>query len=178
MLLAVPPLPYVLSVIPYCIYATLSTGASLTMKFLLDKIAKLNIGWNERPLTEADVHLLCRRYKVTVEELPLRVSGFYYSVMGRHFIAVNSNLRPDRKLFVLFHEFAHFLLHAPDSGATANFHGIGKKTRKEIEADLFALVALIPQRLLLQRSSAELVDEGFEPDDVHERTAIFDRYGI
>ncbi len=148
------------------------------MNFLLQKIAKLNIGWNECPLNDADLYGLCRRYKITVEELPLRVSGFYYSVMGRHFIAVNSNLKPDRKLFVLFHEFAHFLLHAPDTGATANFHGIGKKTRKEIEADLFALVALIPQPLLLQRSSAELVDEGFHPDDVSERTAIFERYGI
>lgn len=110
--------------------------------------------------------------------MPLRVSGFYYSVAGRHFIAVNSKLSPHRKLFVLCHEFAHFLLHAPESGATANFHGIGKKTRKESEADLFAVVALIPFPRLGSRTAAELIEEGFDETTIAERFRILDRYGI
>ncbi len=148
------------------------------MRFILERIRQLNIGWNERPLTEADAFALCRRFRITVEELPLRVSGFYYSVLGRHFIAVDSKLPPQQRLFVLFHEFAHFLLHAPDGGATANFHGIGKKTRKEAEADMFALVAVMPLRMLREYSVSDLVDEGFEPAHVRERLAILEDHGL
>lgn len=148
------------------------------MNFLLEKLASLNIGWNKRPLTEADLHRLCKRHKITVEEMPLRVSGFYYCVMGRHFIAVNSGLSANKKLFVLFHEFAHFLLHAPDRGATANFHGVGRRDRKEAEADIVALVALMPQSMIAERAVTELIEDGIDPEHVRERFRIFERYGI
>ncbi|MBX3244832.1 MAG: ImmA/IrrE family metallo-endopeptidase [Acidobacteria bacterium] len=148
------------------------------MNFLLKKLASLNIGWNERPLTEADLYALCKRFKITVEEMPLRVSGFYYCVMGRHFIAVNSGLSADRKLFVLFHEFAHFLLHAPDRGATANFHGIGRRDRKETEADLVALIALMPTNKVIHRDPSELIEEGFDAEHVRDRFLILEKYGI
>ena len=114
------------------------------MLLLADTISRLRINWNKRPLSEVDFHKLCRKHKVTVEEMPLRVSGFYYCAMGRHFIAVDSRLSPQKKLFVMFHEFAHYLLHSPSGSATANYHGIGKRTRAEIEADSFALCALMP----------------------------------
>jgi hypothetical protein len=52
------------------------------MKFSLAKFTSLDIGWNERPLDEADFYRLCRRLKITVEELPLRVEGFYYCVLA------------------------------------------------------------------------------------------------
>jgi Zn-dependent peptidase ImmA (M78 family) len=148
------------------------------MHFLLEKIKSLNIGWNERSLTEADLYRLCARHNITVDELPLQVSGFYYSVMGRHFIAVNSALPRQKKLFVMFHEFAHFLFHTPDRGATANFHGIGRKTRKEAEADLFALVALIPQATLAKRTAAELIEDGYDPEHVRDRLTILEKHAI
>ncbi len=78
------------------------------MLLLADTISRLRVPWNKRPLIEADFHKLCRKHKVTVTEMPLRVSGFYYCVMSRHFIAINSRLSPQNKLFVMFHEFAHY----------------------------------------------------------------------
>ncbi len=100
------------------------------MQFLVEKVTNLRIEWNKRALTEDDFYLLCKRFKITVQEMPLSVSGFYYCMKRRHFIAVDSRLEPRQKLFVMFHEFAHFLMHAPDTGVTANFHGIGKKNTK------------------------------------------------
>ena len=111
-----------------------------------------------------DFYRLCRRHKVTVQEMPLRVSGFYYCLMGRHYIAIDSRLRQHKKLFVMFHEFAHYLMHSPDTGVTANFHGIGKKTRKEAEADAFALCAIIPKTWLESRSVAEIAEEDGIPE--------------
>ncbi len=149
------------------------------MRFFLTKISALKSGWNERPLTEDDFYRLCRRHRVTVQEMPLRVSGFYYCMLGRHFIAINSRLRGYEKLFVMFHEFAHFLMHAPDTGTTANFLGVGKKTRKEKEADLFALCAIIPKPRLAPDLIEEMInEEGFTREMIDERIKLFHESGI
>lgn len=149
------------------------------MQFLLKKIATLNIDWNRRPLTEEDFYLLCKRYHVTVEEMPLRVSGFYYFVLGKHCIAIDRKLPRQKKLLVMFHEFAHFLMHAPESGATANYHGIGRRTRKEREADAFALCALIPKTWITSPDLLEMVSGEFEdPEILAERVRLFETFGI
>ena len=149
------------------------------MRFISDKLSKLGAGWNERPLTESDFYRLCRRFKVNVVEMPLRTDGFYYRVMGRDYIAIDSRLSGAKKLLVQFHELAHFLLHTPESGATANFHGVGRKTRQEREADAVALCSLIPRRMLEARDLTELTDgESVLPEMVAARLEILERYGI
>lgn len=145
------------------------------MLLLADTISRLRINWNKRPLTEADFHKLCRKHKVTVQEMPLKVSGFYYCAMGRHFIAIDSRLSPQKKLFVMFHEFAHYLLHAPSGSATANYHGVGKRTRAEIEADSFALCALMPRVWVTSGRLAELAaDSGYDDEMIADRLVVFD----
>lgn len=157
---------------------TLSKSKTL-MQFLIEKINRLDVGWNERPLSELDLYRLCRRFKIVVQEMPLAVGGFYYRVLDRDFIAVDSKLPPVKKLAVLYHELGHFLFHMPASGATANFHGVGRRTRQEIEADAFALCALIPREWVLTGSVEELIElEGFPPDMVAERLKIFTDHGF
>lgn len=148
------------------------------MRFFIDKILNLRIGWNERSLGEADFYRLCKRFKVSVTEMLLGTDGFYYRVKGRDFIAVDSKLSGPQKLAVLFHELGHFLFHAPESGATANFHGVGRRTRKEVEADIFAICALIPLRLIESRTIEELVEDGFPLDMVKARCEIFQKHGF
>jgi len=149
------------------------------MRFLSDKISRLRIGWNETALTEVDFFCLCSRFKIGVQEMPLSVGGFYYRVMGRDFIAIDSKLAGPEKLAVMFHELGHFLLHAPETGATANFHGVGRRTRKECEADVFALCALIPKSWIGNRNPHDLIDEdGFSPEMIASRQLILTRYGI
>jgi len=149
------------------------------MLLLADTISRLRVPWNKRPLIEADFHRLCRKHNVTVTEMPLKVSGFYYCAMGRHFIAIDSRLSPQKKLFVMFHEFAHFLLHAPSGSATANYHGVGKRTRSELEADSFALCALMPLGWVSTGRLAELAaDAGYDAEMIADRLAVFDRHGL
>ena len=148
------------------------------MRLLAENINKLNTGWNERPLGEADFYRLCRRFSVKVTEMPLSVGGFYYRVGGRDFIAVNSRLAGTEKLAVLFHELGHFLFHAPDNGATANFHRVGTRTRKEREADVFALCALIPRGEIETRPTEDLIDQGFSHETIAARRAVYKRHGL
>ena len=147
------------------------------MNFILDKLSRLRIGWNERVLDEHDFERLCRRVRIRVEEMPLRPGGFYYRVRGRDYIAIDSRLTGVRKLAVQFHELAHFLFHTPESGTAANFHGLAR-TRQEIEADAFSLCAIMPLTLIKERSPAELIDDGFPADLIAERLTIFERQGI
>ena len=147
------------------------------MQFLTDKLSELNICWNERPLTEADFYRLCKRFNIRVQEMPLRVSGFYYRVMGRDFIAIDSRLTGMQKLFVMYHELGHFLFHMPESGATANFHGVGHKTRYENEADAFALCAILPRSELKALTEHETTDD-ITHEILESRFAILERYGL
>lgn len=146
------------------------------MLLLSEKISTLSLGWNERPLDEADFHRICRRFKITVTEMPLRVSGFYYRVKGRDFIAIDSRLERPQKLVVMFHELAHFLFHTPESGATANFHGIGRKTRQEAEADAFALCAVIPKASI--ECGDLLNQEEFPGPIIADRLKVLESYNI
>ena len=150
------------------------------MQFIIDKVTKLRFDWNKRPLDETDFYRLCRRFKITVEEMPLSVGGFYYCLLGRHYIAISSKLPEREKLFVMFHELGHYLLHVPDTGVTANFHGIGKKTRIESEADIFALCCLIPLEMIERRRDLrELADiDGFDEETLSARIDVYERYGI
>ena len=88
--------------------------------------------------------------------MPLTTNGFYYCVKGRHFIAIRQQPPAVKKLLVMFHEFAHFLMHSPDTNTTASFHGLGKKTRKEREADTFTLSTLVPKSVDRRREMSEL----------------------
>ena len=147
--------------------------------FFLDSVSRLQCGWNQRPLTEEDFFRLCSRRRITVVEMPLETNGFYYCVKGRHFIAVDSRLDPYRKLLVMFHEFAHYLMHSPDRGVTASFHGIGHKTRKEKEADAFALCALLPQRWINDGTIYQAAEEeGIPPLMVADRLQIHKTMGF
>jgi len=148
------------------------------MQLLLERIDRLRIGWNERPLSQLDADELCRRLSVSLDERPLTVDGFYYRLFDRDFIAVNSRLPPHKKLLVVFHELAHCMFHAPVSGPAAGFHHVGRSTRKEREADIFALCAMVPKPWLKNRTLAELLDDGFSRELIDARAAVLERYGL
>ena len=149
------------------------------MRLITEKLNRLGVGWNERSLTETDFYRLCKRFKVNVVEMPLRTDGFYYRVKGRDYIAIDSRLTGARKLLVQFHELAHFLLHTPESGATANFHGVGRRTRQEREADAVALCSLIPRHRLESHELTEICElEDLSPEMLASRCEILERYGI
>src|SRR5690606_9990051 len=71
-------------------------GLSQAMHFLMDKVTKLRVGWNERPLTEEDFYSLCRHFGVTWIEAPLRKEGMYFCANRGHFISFDVGL-PERE---------------------------------------------------------------------------------
>ncbi len=160
-----------------CTLAAAGLGLSL-MQFILDKVHRLKIGWNERRLDEAVFYQLCERFAIEVVEMPLRTAGFYYRVLGRDFIALDSKLTGPKRHIVMFHELGHFLFHTAAAGPSANFHGVGRETQMEHEADIFALCAVIPLSVLEKSSIQELVDEGLPAEMASQRFEVFRRHGV
>jgi len=148
------------------------------MQLIIDKFEQLNIGWNVRRLGDVEFLRLCERFGITLIEVPLETSGFYYRVTEKDFIAIDSRLTGVRRSAVLFHEFAHFLLHTTDSGPAFGFHGVGRPTRKEREADVFALCAVLPRPVLRARSFEDLIDEGYVRELIDERIAILNLFDL
>ena len=147
------------------------------MRLLIENLSRLGIEWNTRTLGEVDFHDVCERFDIILHDSPMGTDGFYYRLLGRDFIAINSRLTGTRRLSVLFHELGHFLLHVPKSGPAASFHAVGRPTRQEREADLFALCAVLPMKLVKDRTMQELIDAGYPADIVKARLAILERYG-
>lgn len=137
-------------------------------------------GWNRRRLTEADFLGLCQREAIILEEAPLSVPGFYGICHGKRFIAVDSRLRGEKRLFCLWHEMAHHLLHAPRSIASVNFYHLREEPKVKFEADAFAAVALLPRaflRQLLKTPETEW-EMGFAAEIVEVRLKVLRFYKI
>jgi Zn-dependent peptidase ImmA (M78 family) len=135
--------------------------------------------WNKRVPTELEFHRLCRRRRIKVIEMPLRVAGFYMVCKGKKFIALNTNLRGVRRLETGFHEIAHDLLHAPVSATTALFCGFNGDRKTEFEARAFAACAVMPEPLLRQLLSLPPDEIGdYTLDMLKFRLTVLDRFGF
>ncbi len=137
--------------------------------------------WNKRPLNTQDFYRICRRERVRVHELPLRVAGFYMVIKGKPHIYLNNRLRGLAWLQAAFHELGHHLLHAPVPGSStaAYFYQLTPNTKEEKQAEAFAAVALIPELLLRKNSTWELQEEyGYPSELLWLRREIYERYKV
>jgi Zn-dependent peptidase ImmA (M78 family) len=137
-------------------------------------------GWGRRVLTEEDFYRLCRREKIKVAEVPLRVLGFYMLCKGKAFIVVDSRLQGVRRLYVSFHELAHYFLHVPAHATAAHFFRLRPDTKQEHEAEVFASVALLPEQRLarLLDTPENEWETGFTTNMVEFRLKVLDMYGV
>jgi len=147
------------------------------MKILARKFEALRIGWNEAPFTENDFYRLCRRVKIKPIEMPLRVPGFYMVCGGKRFIYLDSRLRGLRWLHTALHELGHYYLHAPAATATASFFKLKPNSKDEFEAEVFAVVALLPEPKLRRLLSDEIEDE-YMKELMAFRLRVLDTYGV
>lgn len=148
------------------------------MRSFFHKIEELNIGWNDAELDERVFYQLCERHRIRVELMPLKCLGFYSCTRkGKHYIAVDSRLKEPQATFVMFHEFAHYLMHSPSTETIRSKCGGKKLSRDEQEADAFASCALLPLKLLRSMPDEE-VAEMYGMTFFLERLKVYERYGI
>lgn len=134
------------------------------------------LGLNSRQFTESDFFNVCERGPVLFKEIAEPFSWWMVLEDERNCIVLNSRLRGYERLFTMFHELGHYLMHGgrPLAGdGSAAF-----TSREEMEADAFATYALYPQSLLV---SGELRE--YESHDTflrsirRRRERLFSLYG-
>jgi Zn-dependent peptidase ImmA (M78 family) len=145
---------------------------------LANRFKRLRRGWNKRPLTEQDFWALCKKFGVEVYENGgehMKWKGVYTMLDGIPTIIIDARLAGLEKLWTMFHELGHHLLHSP---ATC-FFSDSTVHKAQSEANAFAAIALIPEQAVRQRYLWDLyeVDE-FAAKLFQIRLEIFEMYQI
>ena len=148
------------------------------MRLLAEKVKSLRIGWNKRALTEDDFHKLCKKLGVLLVEVDsddMIWEGFYALVLGKPTIIINARLRGLERLWVLFHEMGHHLLHTP---ATC-FFSDSTIEKAQAEANAFATIALLPKPMLGKMLTWNLFEDDCFPTKIlRARLKILDQFKI
>ncbi len=131
--------------------------------------------FNERPITEDDFWRAAKREKIIVREIPLAVDGYYQPKRGRHYILINSELTGVKWLHTALHEFCHYLFDVP--GVPEN-HVMYRRPcgdasdPREMFADAFALVGLLPFPDLVRLQGEDLSDNAWLTQIVRDRIVV------
>lgn len=137
------------------------------------KFRSLRFAWNKKPRADKELYRLARRLKVKIQEMPLKVPGFYMKMRGVYFIAINERLNEELKLKIKFHELAHHILHT----GQPHFYLLDPTMKEECEAEVFALCCMIPLTWVKTKTIRELhEDYGFSLRLIHERKDIHEQY--
>lgn len=123
---------------------------------LTDIIKKKVPFWNDKIITEDDLHRLCRLSQARYfEDEDMKGRGEYLIYENTPFVIVNKNLKREMKLWVGLHELGHHLLHYPVN------HKFSAGTRRKLdrEANYFAAIALIPTELVKSMTWGEIIEE-------------------
>lgn len=149
------------------------------MKLILDKLKRKLPQLNIKIHGEADFYRLCRKEAMKVYEIPLRggILGYYSNYRGKAHIILNSKINGLKRLEVAFHELGHHYLHAPVPKSVF-FDSQSLSNKQEIEAQSFALLALVPVTLLEQIEQNPILLEDYPADLIEQRIKLFQNYGV
>jgi Zn-dependent peptidase ImmA (M78 family) len=147
------------------------------MLFLAHKIKAILPRWNETPFGEDEFYEIVARENISVCEIDLPLKGAYLRVNGKPIICLNATLRGIERLVIMYHELAHHFLHAPRPQSLLFSSNLSSK--EEHEAQIFALIAVIPLReLKALMTSPDYEDFQYAHHIIKERYEIFERYRI
>lgn len=153
------------------------------MNLSIEKIGTLCPDWNRRQLTENDFYDFCDCQDILVIETPLRyrINAMLWFVENQYVATINSRLHGITRLFSMWHEVGHFLMHSPSRTVGTYFWGDEKiyshqNRREENQADAFALCCLIPKPWISRKTFNDLLDEGFTEKQVWKRKEIFEKH--
>lgn len=138
----------------------------LSYEILKTKIKSLNT----KPHDEPDFYRISKKQKIGVYNLDLDCLGCYVADKDGDYIFIDSRIRAPQRFEVQYHELTHAILDFP-----CDFLDF----RQQLHAEIFALVFLIPKKMLF-----EFMQIGFDEIDyrlhsfVIRRKKIFDIFGL
>lgn len=136
--------------------------------------------WNKRAFTMDDFYRYCRRKGIKVHEMPMKTAAMFGVKYGRPHIYLDSRTHGVARLHAALHELGHYLLHTPPYETVIYYYRLKPNTREEIEADIFAIIALIPYSLMMKLIASDeySIEYGMSAELLKERREVFTRYSI
>jgi Zn-dependent peptidase ImmA (M78 family) len=99
--------------------------------------------------------------------------GVYTVILGIPFIIINARLKGLERLWAMFHELGHHLLHSPETC----FFSDSTVHKAQSEANAFAAIALIPENVVRQMPLWELYElDEFTAKLFQIRLEVFEAY--
>jgi Zn-dependent peptidase ImmA (M78 family) len=108
--------------------------------------------FNERSHDEPDAHWFCEE-NITVLEAHVP-NSMYFVCKSKAFVVLKKKQKQLKKLFDLWHEIGHHLLHSVNEYETHSFGLVHSKN--ETEANAFATVAIVPSPMIDGHEFVEL----------------------
>lgn len=115
---------------------------------------------DKRVYSESDLAQLCTTHDVHICEAHTGCLGIYLVYRAVPFIVLDSELSGGMRLWVAYHEFAHHVLHSPNSFAFTP----STRRKADFEANVVAACALIPKKLFIHATLEAIQDEYGYPD--------------
>lgn len=141
-----------------------------------------SIGLNKIVYDEERILRLCKRHKVKVFEVPMKILGWYGKHRGVGHIYLDARLRGFKKNYVCAHELGHHFMHAASYQNAAFFFCDRDKSRPSkvhFEAEAFATLCLIPYPEMLRLQNEEIEPGSFlEKVLKFRQRKIFEVYGV
>lgn len=113
------------------------------MHQILSRLEKEFPFLGRRAASETDFFECCDRAGIEVVFTPEISSGIYVRFQGRNFIFLGTGLSGWQLLYVMFHELAHAIFHAPSQFGVECFDGFLQRKNHE-EAESAAALLLFP----------------------------------
>lgn len=116
-------------------------------------------GWNIRPLILEDVIEFCRKHSIYIKQDENQIDGeLVYYTKGEKtytFILISPFLDAGMRLWVLWHEIAHFILHYPAAAKFSN----ACTDKCDSEANFVAAIAMMPRKAIEGKTTSEVIHE-------------------
>jgi hypothetical protein len=135
----------------------------ITLTSMKRAFPRLNI----ESYTFEDVERLCKKHhiKLSVCDYDPDILGYFCTRRtpkgAKKFIVLNSKLDQIGRTFTGLHELAHYFLHVPASARQWFYcrrNAERTQSKQDCEANSFALVAMIPQSLMIELAAADTRD--------------------
>lgn len=147
------------------------------MAFILSQIIKKKLPeWNAKIFNEEDIYQMSDKMRLPIIENKIaKAKGEYLIIDDNPMIILKPKLKTGDRIWVLFHEFGHHLLHYP----VPHKFSKGLQRRMDREANFFAVIALIPTPLVESKTLGEIMEEyGYPKDLILIRKEIYEAYKI
>ncbi|HUF04354.1 MAG TPA: ImmA/IrrE family metallo-endopeptidase [Aridibacter sp.] len=162
----------VLRQLDFTVYGESVAPKEALLSILESRASEFGLG--ERRLTTGDFYDICEAEGVEVISHPGEAS-WYMEVKSRPFIVLSDSRKGIEKEFVMFHELGHYFLHAGNADRPMR-DSLGP-SKKEFEANAFALLALLPLADI-EAIAEEDIEDGYHTAALRERLRLLESCGV